>query len=931
MDEEDAAKKKAQEEEEDAKNRENDRKNDEAARLKAAQEKEAQEQAAQARAALLSKYNYTFQPAASSHEQIKDAQEKLQQAQAQAQQDRSWREWCLGEKRSAAIAAAHALVQAQADLIKQKEAWEIKVEQDILAGLADNKQPDNDQSKQSQQPHNPPCVQSNTPTAGEQPQQNAQSQSEPTQPVTDTAQAADMVHDGQQAAGGGSGPGGNGNPGTGEGPPHHDDDKKNKQAQTSSTSLVSVAAQFPGGKAPQETSVQKNMQSFTQTSERSVADMKMRALQGTKHAQQRQIDYMVATHQITTDQAIWLYQELNRKEKEKNEAKAQKQEAVKQAKTEKSAVIQAAYAKIQKSRAEKQHEIALQTAARERERVEKKFDRIEAKLEQKGIARQDHLLPTQGRSIVFLPTKDGKFLRNEQGNYLSADGRTWKWDKQHNRWHVENRQGIIIIAPAEAAIALHIQTVAGSAIDTLLQSYAPTGGSPESGHTGPVNQHGVRIRQREQALQRSKHELATQHLQPFRAIINSDTRGYLLSENLNHTAFDSSKPITSFQAYLQQEIVGIIQTSANIAHSHSRQSIMHQLAHHTCALALAAQELNQAAHLTEAVALTDLTHFFQLYGQCMLEDELEARAWQDIALGIHDGATKAAQAWIEFTGNLCTNPAETVGKIADDLRHVGTGLGQMVQVLQERMPGALAQEAVDHFLEPGYEPKHTPAKDLQAVQNGLLTAVQSAQTVITNMMNNSVRQNVAGVTEATINHVITTKIADNLLQISQLVGQEIMQSADILAKNATRAQQIFNASNTITVEAAHDAAVAIAAGAEQSTWYTPAQVGPFFACAKDNFLRGDKEKTGQSGGKGPHQDQQKEQQSVQKERKTSEWNQETIAFYQHVRNHAANKAEVDGFGNFYQNKETGLWWSKDKAKHSGPHYKLHADLNTKLM
>ena len=147
-DEEEDAKKKAQEEE-DAKNRENDRKNDEEARLKAAQKKEAQEQAAQARAALLRTYNYTFQPAASSDQQIKEAQEKLHQAQAQFQQDKSWREWCLGEKRSAALAAAHALVQAQADLIKQKEAWEIKIEQDILAGLA--QQEKEAQERQSQE------------------------------------------------------------------------------------------------------------------------------------------------------------------------------------------------------------------------------------------------------------------------------------------------------------------------------------------------------------------------------------------------------------------------------------------------------------------------------------------------------------------------------------------------------------------------------------------------------------------------------------------------------------------------------------------------------------------------------------------------------------------------------------------------------------
>lgn len=48
----------------------------------------------------------------------------------------------------------------------------------------------------------------------------------------------------------------------------------------------------------------------------------------------------------------------------------------------------------------------------------------------------------------------------------------------------------------------------------------------------------------------------------------------------------------------------------------------------------------------------------------------------------------------------------------------------------------------------------------------------------------------------------------------------------------------------------------------------------------------------------------------------------TVEFFKNLKKNRARKAQVNGFGNFYKNPKTGLWWSKDTAGHSGPHYKV---------
>jgi hypothetical protein len=73
-------------------------------------------------------------------------------------------------------------------------------------------------------------------------------------------------------------------------------------------------------------------------------------------------------------------------------------------------------------------------------KIKTNFHEIEQKLFEKGIERQDHLLPTsdQKSGFVFkgITAPDGTFLRNKNADYLSTDGSTWKLIPGKDQWDV---------------------------------------------------------------------------------------------------------------------------------------------------------------------------------------------------------------------------------------------------------------------------------------------------------------------------------------------------------------------------------------------------------------------------------------------------------------------------------------------------------------
>lgn len=51
-------------------------------------------------------------------------------------------------------------------------------------------------------------------------------------------------------------------------------------------------------------------------------------------------------------------------------------------------------------------------------------------------------------------------------------------------------------------------------------------------------------------------------------------------------------------------------------------------------------------------------------------------------------------------------------------------------------------------------------------------------------------------------------------------------------------------------------------------------------------------------------------------------------FFENLVKNSIREAFVEGFGKFYKDQKTQLWWSKDRAFHGGPHYKVFKEVAT---
>ena len=340
-------------------------------------------------------------------------------------------------------------------------------------------------------------------------------------------------------------------------------------------------------------------------------------------------------------------------------------------------------------------------------------------------------------------------------------------------------------------------------LDNLLQNYKAITGDDNQHNTIATPQninsaHADRLKKRAQALTESKKQLQNNTPLPTQIyVVSTQARGFMMANNMNYAAFDGGS-VTNFQHCLTQEILGIIESSASIAQKHDCKSIIGQLALQNCNLAVSAQQLNQSSHLEEAVAVTDLAHFFDAYAQLLIDSGLQSQTVVDINLGIIDGTAQALQKWSNFATQLCSDPHATIGKIADDCKNIGTCLYNISAKAYEFTPFAylddLNQDMRDSLqaVQRHHDPRanadpsrmaQRTERNAQSLKDGLYGALQAAEIVVTNMMNKSLRENVADGTEIVVNNVITGKVCDCLMNLCGLVGDQVLKAANQLKHN----------------------------------------------------------------------------------------------------------------------------------------------------
>ncbi len=207
----------------------------------------------------------------------------------------------------------------------------------------------------------------------------------------------------------------------------------------------------------------------------------------------------------------------------------------------------------------------------------------------------------------------------------------------------------------------------------------------------------------------------------------------------------------------------------------------------------------------------------------MFEDEFGYEA--NVRAGVYDGGVRALQKWYQFLGKLCCTPKKTIGELTNDLQAVGTTLYKIAERASQFTPAAylddIARDMLDGLVaiknregdDAAFEHNQSSRmmqrteRNAQYLQDGLYGAVHIAQFIIDDMMQKSLQQNVAGITEIAVDTFITGKVTDCLMKIAEIVGTPILHAVQELQKSIPAD---LSSSRPIFMQASNGELIAIA-------------------------------------------------------------------------------------------------------------------------
>lgn len=276
----------------------------------------------------------------------------------------------------------------------------------------------------------------------------------------------------------------------------------------------------------------------------------------------------------------------------------------------------------------------------------------------------------------------------------------------------------------------------------------------------------------------------------------------MIANNLNYTAFDGGA-VTPFQHCLTQEILEILESSVEMQKQYGFQEKTADFAFYNCQLAVSAQQLNQLSYLDEAVALTDLTHFFEMYGRSMLDDELEAAGWQAIGTG----ASRAIAQWGQFAYNLTTQPKQTMADLAQTCFETANLLASVCRTIHDITPLHYVDDFADDFQDLIFSKVDLPAKRKERDekrskrnQHHLEDAVNVVNNMIKSIQQRSPEETIADVTQAVVDNILTGKITQGLFHACQIVGDKTLHAAQAF-ENMLPADLMHSPMNFIEINA----------------------------------------------------------------------------------------------------------------------------------
>jgi len=172
----------------------------------------------------------------------------------------------------------------------------------------------------------------------------------------------------------------------------------------------------------------------------------------------------------------------------------------------------------------------------------------------------------------------------------------------------------------------------------------------------------------------------------------------------------------------------------------------------------------------------------------LYENQLEREAWKSLGRGVYKGTARALKKWDDFLMRLGHEPRKTIGKIAQDVKALGTCLGYAAAELSEHIPYAykadIQLDLIEDVMDLFKNGKITSGKrrfllraerNKAAIENGAAAVLNASLDVISNMAAKSFENNIADITEFGVDALITAKATEAVMQLAQFTSNVLLQ------------------------------------------------------------------------------------------------------------------------------------------------------------
>jgi|GEM_PF-2320842 len=247
--------------------------------------------------------------------------------------------------------------------------------------------------------------------------------------------------------------------------------------------------------------------------------------------------------------------------------------------------------------------------------------------------------------------------------------------------------------------------------------------------------------------------------------LSAEVAGYLMAHNINYAAFHNQNCIY-FQHLLTNQIVGLLEKNIEIA-DHSNNHMISQYIQYTCHLAVSAQQLNQNYEIMQAVTLADMSEFFTVIADAVLD------CTRDIVVGVGLGVGRSLHSWVVLALNLTIDPLKTMQEGVEILKTAAYLCGQVALAAADYLPLAQLPNIQDFpknlpFVEDTsqlpqlpdfYENMH---QKYQSIKTGSLQAIDSVMPIIKSILQRPAQENIADITQCIVDGVVIDGIGKSL-------------------------------------------------------------------------------------------------------------------------------------------------------------------------